>query len=135
MPDHHGHDARINQRLEDPAVSGEPFFTAERVQTGDIVLVAEIHAVAGEVLGTCRNSVVLNSLCQLDKKTRRIFRIVSDGADIRDRIIGIEVEVGDGSADQVDSRNARFFGHDSAEFITCRGIKCRAEIHHARHFG
>ena len=95
MPGHDAHHAGIDHCLPDFAVEFHPLIERQRIDAGDHVLVAVVHAVSGKMLAACRHQpVLLQALDHAEQVRQDPVRIVPEGTDVGDRIVRIQIQVG-----------------------------------------
>ena len=132
MPRHDAVHTRGDHFAIDLAEGHIPVCHFKRVDGGGDVLVAVVHAVAGEMLGTGGNAVFLHTAHDLRQKAAGAIGIIGHGAVVHKRVAAVDVEVTDRRKRPIRADGARFKRGRLAVVIGDRGVVCRTESHHER---
>ena len=126
---HHRHGAGVDAGLVGCAVGGIPFFARQAVDAGHQVLVALIHAVAGEMLDRGRQAIFLHAFDELHPHTAHTVRVRAKGADVGDGVAEVEIDIDDGSEGPVGAHRRPFAPADHPQAVSHAVIVGRRHLH------
>ena len=130
MARHDGIHTRIDDGLEHPAGRFSPLLHTERIIGGDDMLVAPVHAIAGEMLGAGSETMILHAANDAGQQAAGEIRIIREAPHVDQRIAGIDIQIAHRRKRPVRPDAARLKRGGFAVVIGELLVTRRAEAHH-----